>query len=246
MHLPSSSEMSEGNGELWTCRLGTLPWTDALELQEQLRDLRQKDLIPDTLLLLEHPATVTLGRRAEASEIPAGRDHLVMQGIAVHDADRGGRITCHEPGQLVGYPVMRTSDVTEFVRRMERAMITALGESGVNAQTREGLTGVWCDDRKIGSIGIHVQRGVTTHGFSINSDNTLETFSAVVPCGLPGVEMTSIEKEGGESGVACLRHRIGTAFAAEHGLRQRLVSPARLGLTAPIAKVDPCKPVVSA
>lgn len=246
MGLPSSSVMSEGRSEIWTCRLGTVAWADALAMQEHVRDLRQQDLIPDTLLLVEHPPTVTLGRRAEESEIPAGRELLGLRGIAVHDADRGGRITCHEPGQLVGYPIMRTTDVTEFVRKMERAMITALSESGVEAQTREGLTGVWCDDRKIGSIGIHVQKGVTTHGFAINCDNDLETFSEVVPCGLPGVEMTSIEKEGGEAGVACLRHRIGQAFAREHGMRQRLVSPARLGLVAPIAMADPCKPVVSA
>ena len=215
-------------------------------IQQQLRDLRQADQIPDTLLLLEHPATVTLGRRAEESEIPDGREHLLTRGIAVHDADRGGRITCHEPGQLVGYPIMRTTDVTEFVRKMERAIIGALGESGVTAQTREGLTGVWCEDRKIGSIGIHVQKGVTTHGFAVNCDNSLATFDAVVPCGIAGVEMTSVEKEGGESGVACLRHRIGKAFSEEHGLRQRLVSPRRLGITAPIASADPCKPVVNA
>ncbi len=83
----------------------------------------------------------------------------------MHDADRGGRVTCHEPGQLVGYPVMRTDDVTEFVRRIERSVIASLAEAGVESATREGLTGVWCEDRKIGSIGIHVQRGVTTHGF---------------------------------------------------------------------------------
>jgi lipoyl(octanoyl) transferase len=238
--------MGDGRSELWTCRLGTVPWADALAMQESVRDLRQANLIPDTLLLLEHPPTVTLGRRADESEIPAGREHLKLRGIAVHDADRGGRITCHEAGQLVGYPIMRTTDVTEFVRRIERAIVAALAESGVEAGTSEGLTGVWCEDRKIGSIGIHVQKGVTTHGFAINCDNDLETFQAVVPCGLPGVEMTSIVKEGGEGGVACLRHRVGTAFAGEHGLRQRLVSPARLGLTAPIATADPCKPVVNA
>lgn len=246
MSLPSSSVMSEGSRELWTCRLGEVPWVDALAMQERVRDLRQQELIPDTLLLVEHPPTVTLGRRAEESEIPAGREQLSLRGIAVHDADRGGRITCHEPGQLVGYPIMRTTDVTEFVRKMERAIITALAESGVEAKTRDGLTGVWCEDRKIGSIGIHVQKGVTTHGFAINCDNDLETFQAVIPCGLPGVEMTSIEKEGGEAGVACLRHRVGQAFSSEHGLRQRLVSPQRLGMVAPIAKADPCKPVVNA
>lgn len=234
------------NAELWTCRLGTLGWDDALALQEQLRELRQRNEIADTLLLLEHPPTVTLGRRTEPEDVPAGIGHLVASGIEVFEADRGGRVTCHEPGQLVGYPIMRTTDVTGFVRRMERAMIAALRESGVTAQTREGLTGVWCEDRKIGSIGIHVQREVTTHGFSINADNDLSTFREVVPCGLPGVEMTSIALEGGESGVGCLRHRIGAAFAAEHGLRQRLVSTSRLGIEAPPAAALPCAHKVAA
>ena len=233
-------------GELWTCRLGTIGWDEALAMQEHVRDRRQRDEIADTLLLLEHPPTVTLGRRTEPGDLIAGREHLIALGIDVFDADRGGRITCHEPGQLVGYPIMRTDDVTEFVRRIERAMISALLESSVSAHTRDGLTGVWCEDRKIGSIGIHVQRSVTTHGFSINSDNDLSTFGNVVPCGLPDVQMTSIALEGGDAGVACLRHRIGDAFAAEHGLRQRLVSPARLGIEAPIAAAVPCAHKVAA
>jgi lipoate-protein ligase B len=232
--------------ELWTCRLGTVAWAEAFAIQEAVRDLRQLDEVPDTLLLVEHPATVTLGRRADESEIPAGREWLASRGIEVFDADRGGRVTCHEPGQLVGYPIMRTDDVTEFVRKMERAMITALAESGVSAQTRSGLTGVWCDQRKIGSIGIHVQRGVTTHGFSINAENNLSTFGEVVPCGLPDVQMTSITLEGGDGGINCLRHRVGHAFAAEHGLRQRLVSPQRLGISAPIARAVQCAPKVAA
>lgn len=231
--------MSSG-GELWTCRLGSVDWATALRMQEHVRELRQADRVPDVLLLLEHPPTVTLGRRAAEDEIPAGREWLESLGIAVHDTDRGGRVTCHEPGQLVGYPIMRTADVVEFVRRIERATIAALAESGVTATTRDGLTGIWCSERKIGSVGIHVQRGVTTHGFAINCDNDLSTFAEVVPCGLPGVEMTSITREGGEPGVACLRQRVGHSFAMEHSLRQRLVSPARLGLDAPIAPPKPC------
>lgn len=232
--------------ELWTCRLGTVAWSDALRIQELVRSLRQQGELPDVLLLLEHPPTVTLGRRAEEGEIPAGREWLRSRGIAVHDADRGGRVTCHEPGQLVGYPIMRTDDVVGFVRSIERATIGALAQSGVTATTREGLTGIWCAERKIGSIGIHVQRGVTTHGFAINCDNDLSTFDEVVPCGLPGVEMTSIALEGGESGIDCLRRRVGHAFASEHALRQRLVSPARIGFEAPLATASPCAPAVVA
>ena len=231
--------------ELWTCRLGTIAWADALVIQGQLREARQLGQLPDMLLLLEHPPTVTLGRRAEASEMPAGQQWLEANGIAVHKTDRGGRITCHEPGQLVGYPIMQTTDVVDFVRKMERSMITALAQSGVSAEVREGLTGVWCGERKIGSIGIHVQRGVTTHGFSINCCNDLSTFQQVVPCGLPGVEMTSVALEGGEPGTACMRQRVGHAFATEHGLRQRLVSPERLSISAPVAPAVACGPKVA-
>ena len=217
--------------ELWTCRLGTIAWDEALAIQEKVRDARQKDEIADTLLLVEHPPTVTVGRRSEASDIPGGSDRLAAAGIAFHEADRGGRVTCHEEGQLVGYPVMRIDDVHEFVRAMERAMIQALEESGVTASTREGLTGVWCEDRKIGSIGIHVQRGVTTHGFSINCDNDLSTFSHVVAC---------------EASTACMRKRVGSAFAKQFGLRQRLVSPARLDVQGAIAPGEPCKVALTA
>jgi len=239
--------MGSSTPELWTCRLGQIGWSDALAMQEQLRDARQQDLIPDTLLLLEHPPTVTLGRRADESEVPAGRQSLAASGISVYDADRGGRATCHEPGQLVGYPIMHTTDVTTFVRRIENALIEGIAECGVESSTREGLTGVWCEDRKIASIGIHVQRGVTTHGFAINSENNLETFNSVVPCGLPGVVMTSIENEGGDGSLACLRQHIGHAFAGQHKLRQRLVSPGQLGLTdAVIAPSTPCRTKVAA
>ncbi len=232
--------------ELWTCRLGTIAWDEALAIQEKVRDARQQDEIADTLLLVEHPPTVTVGRRSEASDIPGGSDRLAAAGIAFHEADRGGRVTCHEAGQLVGYPVMRIDDVHDFVRAMERAMIQALAESGVTASTREGLTGVWCEDRKIGSIGIHVQRGVTTHGFSINCDNDLSTFSHVVACGIPDVEMTSIALEGGEASTACMRKRVGSAFAKQFGLRQRLVSPARLDVQGAIAPGEPCKVALTA
>lgn len=238
--------VSMAANELWTCRLGTIAWDEALSMQESLRQARQEDLIEDTLLLVEHPPTVTLGRRTEESDVPGGTPRLEALGIAVHTADRGGRVTCHEPGQLVGYPIMRIGDVHDFVRRMELAMIEALSQSEVAAHTREGLTGVWCEDRKIGSIGIHVQRSVTTHGFSINCENDLSTFSHVVPCGIPDVEMTSVSIEGGEGSTSCMRKRIGIAFANQFGLRQRLVSPARLGIDGAIAPGEPCKVAVTA
>lgn len=223
--------------ELRTCWLGTLPWDEALSTQESVRDARQADAIEDTVLLLEHPPTVTLGRRSEPGEIHGSRSNLEELGVAVHEADRGGKATAHEAGQLVGYPVMRVEDVHGFVRKLENAIIEALGESGVRAGTRDGLTGVWCGERKIASIGIHVQRGVATHGFSINCENDLSTFSLITACGIPGVQMTSVALEGGESCTDCMRKRVGFALARQFGRRQRIVSPARLvpvatGLTA--------------
>ena len=224
--------------KLWTCNLGRLPWSQALGIQEQLRAMRQDEAIADTLLLLEHPPTVTLGRRALPNEVPGGSERLASLGIAFAITDRGGRATCHEPGQLVGYPIMRIADVHRFVRDIELSIIAALAESGVNAGTREGLTGVWCEDRKIGSIGIHVQRGVTTHGFSINADNSLETFSHVTPCGLPDVEMTSVALEGGDRNTTRLRERVAAAFAKQAGLRPLPVSPDQLGIAAEPARSE--------
>jgi lipoyl(octanoyl) transferase len=165
-----------------------------------------------------------------------GEDWYRTQGIEVHDVDRGGRVTYHGPGQIVGYPIMGISDVVEYLRVMERAMIQALADEGVEAQIRDGLTGVWVDDRKIGSIGVHVQRGVTTHGFAVNVDNDLQPFEWVIPCGIDNVRMTSLYKETGRvGGMSCFRKRVAWRFAEAYGLRQRIVSIDRLRTPAPVA-----------
>jgi len=178
----------------------------------------------------------------------------------VVDTDRGGRLTFHGPGQLVGYPIMRIDDVHLYLRTMEAAIIAALAEAGVHARSRheEGIdyTGVWVDDRKIASIGVHVSRGLTTHGFAINVDNDLEPFSWVIACGLPGVRMTSLAGELAavdapatatttttpstcEPLLACTRKRVAHSFCQAHGRRQRLVSARRLG----IDTVEDARPV---
>jgi lipoyl(octanoyl) transferase len=200
--------------------------------------------VPDTLLLLEHPPVYTRGRRTGPGELPMGEDWYRAQGIDVVDVDRGGRVTYHGPGQLVGYPIMRTDDVIAFVRTMERAIVRALAEEGVEAtlRTEEGpdYTGVWVADRKIASIGVHVSKGVTTHGFAVNVQNDLQPFDWVVPCGLPDVRMTSllaVSQRGGDV-LPCFRKRMAYAFAQEHGRRQRLVSRTRLERAmAPLASV---------
>jgi lipoyl(octanoyl) transferase len=224
--------------ELWVVNLGTVEYREAYAIQERMRDARQADEVPDVLLLLEHPPVYTRGRRTGPGELPMGDDWYRAQGIDIVDADRGGKVTYHGPGQLVGYPIMRTADVPAFVHTMERALIAALADEGVAARTRPGegpaYTGVWAGEGKIASIGIHVSRGVTTHGFAVNVQNDLQPFEWVVPCGLSGVRMTSLLRETGRTGelLSCFRKRAAWRFAQAHGLRQRLVSPQRAGAVA--------------
>ena len=226
----------DDRSELWVAQLGRIPYADALTLQEELRTRRQAGAIPDTLLLLEHPPVYTRGRRTLATDLPMGAEWYLGQGIEVHDVDRGGRVTYHGPGQIVGYPIMEIGDVVEYLRVMERAIIQALADEGVDAQIRDGLTGVWVDDRKIGSIGVHVQRGVTTHGFAVNVDNDLQPFDWIVPCGIDNVRMTSLYKETRRTGgMGCFRKRIAWRFAAAYGLRQRIVTLDRLRTRVPVA-----------
>jgi lipoyl(octanoyl) transferase len=194
MPLPHASAQ-----QLWVCDLGTMRYLDALALQERVRARRQAGELPDTLLLLEHPPVYTLGRRAGAAELPFAQDFYRAKGIEVHACDRGGRITYHGPGQLVGYPIIAVQDVHSYVRTLEAAIVAALARERIasRARTEDGpdYTGVWVQHRKIASIGVHVQRSVTTHGFAVNVTNDLQPFSWIVACGLPGVSMTSLEHE---------------------------------------------------
>ncbi|MGN6558402.1 MAG: lipoyl(octanoyl) transferase LipB [Solirubrobacterales bacterium] len=211
------------SGEILVVRCGLVPYEEARELQRQLEARRQRDEVPDVLLLLEHPPVYTRGRRSQPEELPMGAEWYEAQGIEVRDTDRGGLVTYHGPGQLVAYPIVHLGaygdDVHAYVRGLERTMIAALGEAGVPAETREGLTGVWVprppdrrrDEnrpmypeivpsaqggaRKIGSIGLHVSRGVTTHGLAVNVNNDLQPFEWIVPCGIEGVAMTSLTRE---------------------------------------------------
>jgi lipoyl(octanoyl) transferase len=219
--------------ELWTCSLGTVEYREAAALQEKLRAARQAEEIPDLLLLLEHPPVYTLGRRSAPADLPMGEDWYLGQGIDVVRTNRGGKLTYHGPGQLVGYAIMRTDDVVAFVRTMEQAVVAALADEGLQARARpdEGpdFTGVWVGERKVASIGVHVAKGVTTHGFAVNVSNDLQPFEWVVPCGLPEVRMTSVTAEADAfRGVDCFRKRAAWRFAQAHGRRQRIVSPARL------------------
>jgi lipoyl(octanoyl) transferase len=214
--------------EIWVCHLGVVRYDEALLLQERLRAARQADLVPDVLLLLEHPPVYTRGRRTAPGELPMGEAWYAEQGIDVIDTDRGGRVTYHGPGQLVGYPIMRITDVIVYLRTMEDAIIAALADEHVTARVRDGLTGVWVGEHKIASIGVHVSRGVTTHGFAVNVENDLRPFDWVVACGIQGVRMTSVQRETHLRSLPCFRRRMADHFALAHQARQRLVSPARL------------------
>jgi lipoyl(octanoyl) transferase len=232
--------VNRSSEELWVCNLGTVRYGDGLAIQEQVRAGRQAGDLPDTLLLLEHPPVYTRGRRSHDDELSLGEAFYRARGIEVVDTNRGGRVTYHGPGQLVGYPIMHTSDIGSYLRTMEVAIISALAEQGIRARSRcaEGpdYTGVWVEDRKIASIGIHVSREITTHGFAVNVDVDLDPFSWVVACGLPDVVMTSVAQElpAGEP-VEEDRFRASVAehFCRAHDREPRNVPPAHLGIEEP-------------
>jgi lipoyl(octanoyl) transferase len=219
--------------DLHVVDLGLVEYREALELQHRFAEARADEAIPDTLLLLEHPLCYTCGRRTPAHELPLGEAFYRERGIDVIDVDRGGKVTHHGPGQLVAYPIMRVESALEHVRTMERAIVAALADEGVDARGRSAdgpaFTGVWVGEEKIASIGVHVTRGVTTHGLAVNVDNDLEPWTWIVPCGLDGVRTTSLQLVTGRSGplLPCFRKRLAHRFAGEVGMRQRLVSPAR-------------------
>jgi lipoyl(octanoyl) transferase len=209
--------------EISVRHLGTIPYREALAMQEAIRALRQAQEIPDTLLLLEHPPVYTRGRRSRDGELTLGEDFYRAQGIDVVSTDRGGRVTYHGPGQLVGYPIVRVSDIGAHLRTIEAAIVEALATEGIEARSRheEGpdFTGVWVGERKIASIGVHVSRGVSTHGFAINVVNDLQPFEWIVPCGLSGVRMTSVAQELGHTphgGMRAFAERVAESFRTAH------------------------------
>ena len=227
--------MDRTRPELWVVQLGEVDYPEALALQERTREARQAEAIPDVLLLLEHPRVYTRGRRSAPGELSMGEAWYREQGIAIVEVNRGGKITYHGPGQLVGYPILAVEDVVAYVRTLERVLVAVLEEEGVSARARvtdgPDYTGVWVAERKIASIGVHVARGVTTHGFALNVENDLAPFTWVVACGLPEVTMTSLALERPETAgarMACVRRRTAYQVAEALGRRQRLVSRARL------------------
>jgi lipoyl(octanoyl) transferase len=187
--------------------LGRVAYGTALKLQRTLQDLRKAGRIENTLLLLEHPPVITLGRNAKLDNVLAPPEFLAQRGVELFEIDRGGDVTFHGPGQLIAYPILelRSFDpkvgAVEFVRRLEEVLIRTCGDFGIGTQRIKGLTGVWTyalpnkPEAKIAAIGVHISRSVTTHGFALNVSTDLDSFSLIVPCGIANKAVTSMERE---------------------------------------------------
>ena len=185
--------------------LGRVPYRPIYELQEHLRRQIRLGKGPEHLLLLEHEPVFTLGRSASAADVVASAAWLRQRGIELHETNRGGQVTYHGPGQLVGYPILNLDpdrrDVRRYVRDLQEVLLLTLGDFGIEARRRGGerYIGIWVGEEKIASIGVHLARWITIHGFALNVTTDLESFAGIVACGLPQVRMTSIERLTGRS-----------------------------------------------
>jgi len=183
-------------------RLGLVPYPEAWALQNRLADARRAGLAPDTLILLEHPHTYTIGRSGTRDHVFLTDSELAVRGITCLDVDRGGDVTYHGPGQLVGYPIFDLGpqpDVGRYLRNLEDCLIETLADFGIAAGRLSGYTGVWIGDRKIAAIGVKVSQGVTTHGFALNVSTDLSLFMHILPCGIPDKGVTSMALEVGRA-----------------------------------------------
>jgi lipoate-protein ligase B len=182
--------------ECLTADLGRVPYADALALMRVLGAARQRGEVPDLLLTCEHEPVITIGRGAHSEHVLLTREELAARGIGLVEVERGGDVTYHGPGQVMLYPILDLGrlgrDLHAFLRALERVLVEAVAPFGVVAAARPGLTGVWVGEAKLASIGIHVSRWVTWHGAALNVSTDLDAFSAIVPCGLDGVRMTSL------------------------------------------------------
>ena len=194
----------QADRELWVVRLGRMGYEESLELQREAARQRISGQIPqDLLLLVEHPPVVTLGRSSKQKNLISSPAYLASRGVELFEVERGGDVTFHGPGQLVGYPIIDLKrhklDLHWYLRSVEEALIRVLSAYGISGERSTGYTGVWTQGRKIASIGVHARDWVTWHGFALNVTTDLSYFDLIVPCGIAGVEMTSILKETGLS-----------------------------------------------
>jgi len=226
------------SAELAVIGLNRMAYGAALQLQRGLAAKRIAGAVDrDILLLVEHPPVVTLGRSFQAQNLSTPRHILTARGIEVFDIERGGDVTFHGPGQLVGYPIFdlreHRQDLHWFLRQIEETLIHALAGLGIEGQRKERYTGVWIENRKIASIGIHVRQWVSWHGFALNVTTDLSYFDTIVPCGIAGVEMTSIQKEMVERSPRDLwgmtLNLVVLGFAEVFGMQPQMIEPASLG-----------------
>ena len=221
--------------ELWTVPLGQLGYVEALELQRNLARDRISGAIPqDLLLLVEHPPVVTLGRSSKQKHLVASPEFLQSKGVEVFEVERGGDVTFHGPGQLVGYPIIdlkrHRQDLHWYLRKIEEALINSLADYGIPGERNIAYTGVWTRAKKIASIGVHARDWVTWHGFALNVTTDLSYFDLIVPCGIDGVMMTSIARELGLEAISMqdVRDRVTAKFADAFDLTAVITSRATL------------------
>ena len=215
--------------------LGTADYVETLDLQRQLVRLVSEGSAPETVLFLQHDHVYTLGRRGKHADILAGPDELGALGVEVHEVDRGGEITYHGPGQLVGYPIMDLRPIggpLEFVCVLQRTVVSTLSTYGIDSSCEGRPTGIWVGDAKIGAIGLHVSRGVSSHGFAINVSPDLAYFRHIVPCGLPGADVTSMAREGVEATVLELACKVAGSLGCSLGRSVNWVSRSELSIPA--------------
>ena len=181
------------------CDLGSINYKEAWDLQKSILDLRYKNGIDDVLLLLEHPHTYTLGKTAHRENLISNIEYLQKNKISVYDIDRGGDVTYHGPGQIVGYPIIDLNnwekDTHKYLRALEEIIIKTCKDYGIDATRKSEHTGVWIEDRKVAAIGIKVSRWITMHGFAFNVNTDLNLFNGIIPCGIEDKDVTSLKRE---------------------------------------------------
>ena len=221
--------------ELWTASLGRVPYAEALELQRHIaRDRITGAVAQDVLLLVEHPPVVTLGRASKQKHLISSPAFLESKGVELFEVERGGDVTFHGPGQLVGYPIIdlkrHRQDLHWYLRKIEEALINTLADYDIPAERNPSFTGVWTRGKKIASIGVHARDWVTWHGFALNVTTDLSYFDLIVPCGIDGVIMTSIARELGLENVSAqdVIDRVSAKFAEAFDLTAVVTSPSVL------------------
>jgi lipoate-protein ligase B len=221
--------------ELWTVALGRLEYAEALELQRNIARDRIAGTIPqDVLLLMEHPPVVTMGRATKEKHLVSSPEFLKSKGVELFEVERGGDVTFHGPGQLVGYPIIdlkrHRQDLHWYLRKIEESLINTLADFGIRGERNTAYTGVWTRGKKIASIGVHARDWVTWHGFALNVNTDLSYFDLIVPCGIDGVVMTSIAREVGSELVSMqdVRDRVSAKFAEAFDLTAVVTSRSTL------------------